>query len=139
MVRNLSTQYPNNKPANQYGGKKGNKKKIDDSKSEDNDSNIGGTTGAHVENTKTTEESTAPSGAPSIGAYISETNIQSFQSKRTMEEILGAYPMHDDDFWGNTNPTDVSIDIANSEEMMAGSHITEFHTHKHEEPVTLSY
>ena len=34
------------------------------------------------------------------------------------------------------NLTDVSIDTANSEEMMAGSHITEFHTHKQENPVT---
>ena len=44
--------------------------------------------------------------------------------------------MNDDDFSGNTNPTDVSIDTVNSEEMMVGSHITEFHTHKHKEPVT---
>ena len=40
-----------------------------------------------------------------------------------------------DEFWGNTNPGDVSIYTANSEETMAGSHITELHTHKHEEPV----
>ena len=53
-----------------------------------------------------------------------------------MEEILGAHPMNDDDFWGNTNPTDVLIDIANSEDMMAGSHIIELHTHKQEVPVT---
>ena len=52
-----------------------------------------------------------------------------------VEEILGAHPVNDD-FWGNTNPTDVSIDTANSEEMMAGSHITKFHTHEYEEPVT---
>ena len=44
--------------------------------------------------------------------------------------------MHNGDFWGNTNPTDVSIDTTNSEEMMIGSHITEFNTHKHEELVT---
>ena len=46
-----------------------------------------------------------------------------------MEEILGAHPMHDDDFWGDTNPGDVSIDTTNSEEMMERSHITESHTH----------
>ena len=34
-----------------------------------------------------------------------------------------------DDFWDNTNLIDVSIDTANSEGMMAGSHTTEFHTH----------
>ena len=43
--------------------------------------------------------------------------------------------MNDDDFWGGTNPNDVSIDTTNSEEMMVGSHITELHTHKYEEPV----
>ena len=53
-----------------------------------------------------------------------------------MEEILRGHPIDDEDFWGNTNPTDVSIDTANSEEMMTGSHITEFHIPKHKEPVT---
>ena len=53
-----------------------------------------------------------------------------------MEEISGAHPMDDDEFLDITNPTDVSIDAVNSEEMMAGSHITEFRTHKYEEPVT---
>ena len=43
--------------------------------------------------------------------------------------------MNDDDFWGGTNPSDVSIDTANSRKMMAGSHIKEQHTHKYEEPV----
>ena len=37
---------------------------------------------------------------------------------------------------GNTNPIDISIDTTNSEIMMTGSHITEFHTHKHEKLVT---
>ena len=36
--------------------------------------------------------------------------------------------MGDDDFWGGTNPSDVSIDTANSKEIMAGSHITEQNT-----------
>ena len=39
--------------------------------------------------------------------------------------------MNDNDFWGGTNPGDVSIDTTNSEEMMAGSHIIELHTHTH--------
>ena len=43
--------------------------------------------------------------------------------------------MSDDDFWGGINPNDVSIDTANSKEMMARSHITELHTHRCEEPV----
>ena len=34
------------------------------------------------------------------------------------------------------NPTDVSIDTANNEEMIADSHITKFHTHKHKGSVT---
>ena len=76
-----------------------------------------------------------PSGGASIDAHVSETNVQSSRPSRTVEKILGAHPMNDDDFWGDTNPSDVSIDTTNSEEMMAGSHITELHTHKYEEPV----
>ena len=106
-------------------------------KSEDKDSNTGGTTGAHVEDITTTKESTVPSRTPIIGAHISETNVQSSNSSRTVKVILGAHPIDNDVFWGNTNPTDMSIDIANSEEMMAGSHIIEFHTPKYEEPVTI--
>ena len=63
-------------------------------------------------------------------------NVQLSNSPHYIEEILGAHLMNDDDFWGNTNPTEVSIDTANSEEMMAGSHIIEFHTHKHKELFT---
>ena len=40
---------------------------------------------------------------------------------------MGAHPI-DDMFWENTNSTDVSINMVNSEEQMAGSHITKFHT-----------
>ena len=38
--------------------------------------------------------------------------------------------MNNDDFGGGTNPSDMSIDTANSKEMMVGSHIKELHTHK---------
>ena len=134
MARYLSTQYANNKPTNQRGGKKGDKRKGDDSKSEDKDSNTGGTAGAHVEDTTTTEESTAPSGGASIGAHVLETNQESSRPSRTVDEILGAHPMGGDEFWGNTNPGDVSIDTANSKEMMTGSHITEQHTCKYQGP-----
>ena len=48
-----------------------------------------------------------------------------------MEEILGAHPMNDDDFWGSVNPTDVSSDTTNSKEMIAGSYNIELNTHKH--------
>ena len=135
MARYLSIQYPTNNPAHQHGGKKGDKRKDDDSKSEDKDSSTGDTTGAHIEDTTTFEESIPPSGGPSIGAHISETNVQLSCSSCTVKEILGAHPMNDDDFWGITNPTDMSIDTTNSKEMIAGSHITELHTHKHKEPV----
>ena len=136
IARHLSTQYPNNKHANQLGGKKGDKKKGDESESEDKDSITGGTAGAHVEDTTTTEESTVPNRTSSISAHVPETNVQSSNSSRNVEEILGAHPIDDDDFWGNTNPTDVSIDTANSEKMMAGSHIIKIHTSKQEEPGT---
>ena len=55
IARYLSTQYFNNKPTDQCGGKKGDKRKGGDSKSEDKDSNTGGTAGAHIEDTTTTE------------------------------------------------------------------------------------
>ena len=121
MARYLSTQYPNNKSANQCGGKKGDTKKGDESKFEEKDSITGNTTGAHVEDTMTTKSPLPLNRTPNIGAHVSETNVQLSNSSRTVEEILGAHPIDDDDFWGNINPPDVSIDTANSEEMMAGS------------------
>ena len=70
MSRYISTQYPNNKSANQRNGKRGDKNKGDDPKSEDKDSNTGNTVNAHVGDTTTTEESTAPRGGVSIGAHV---------------------------------------------------------------------
>ena len=129
VARYLSTQYPNNKPTNQHEANKGNKRKGDDKKSEEKDSNTGGTAGAHVEDTTTNENTTAPSERASLGAHVSETNQALSHQSRTVDKILGAHPVNDD-FWDNTNPTDVSIDTANIEEKMAGSHITKLHTHK---------
>ena len=134
MARYLSTQYPNNKPTNQRGGNKGNKRKGDDPKSEDKDSNTGGTAGAHVEDTTTNEDTTAPSGGASLGAHVSETNQASSRQSRTVDEILGAHPVNDD-FWDNINPTNVSIDTANSEEKMVGSYITKLYTYKDKQSV----
>ena len=74
MARYLSTQYPNNKPANQHNSKKGDTNKGDDPKSEDNDSTTVDTIGAHVGNTTTTEEFTAPSREANTGAHVLETN-----------------------------------------------------------------
>ena len=125
----LSTQYPNNKPPNQRGSKKGNKRKGDDPKSEDKDSITGGTAGAQVENTTTNKNTTAPSGGASLGAHVSETSQAISRPSRTVEEVLGVHPIVDN-FWDNTNPADMSFDTVNSEEQVAGSHITEFNTHK---------
>ena len=71
IARYLSTQNSNNKPAHQHRGKRGDKRKGNDSKAEDKNSKTGGTTGTHVEDTTTTKESTAPSGGPSISAHVS--------------------------------------------------------------------
>ena len=73
-ARYMSTKYPNNKPTNQRGGNKRNKRKGDAPKFEDKDSSTGGTAGAHVEDTTTNEDTTAPSGGASLGAHVSETN-----------------------------------------------------------------
>ena len=69
-ARYLLIEYPNNKPAHQRNGKKGDNKKGDDPKSEDKDNNMGGTAGAHVEDTTTLEESIASSGGASIGSHV---------------------------------------------------------------------
>ena len=127
-ARYLSTQYPNNKPTNQGGGNKENKRKGDDPKSEDKDSNAGGTAGENIEDTTTNEDTTAPSKGASLGAHVSKTNQALSRQSRTVDEILGAHPVNND-FWDNTNPTGVSIDTVNSEEKMMGSHIAEFHTY----------
>ena len=129
MARYLLTQYPNNKPANQHNGKKGDKNKGNDPKPEFKDSNIGDTADAHVGDTTTTKKSNTPSRGASISAQIFETNEQLSRPSRTVKEILGAHPMNNDNFWGNTNPGDVSIDTRNSKEIMSGSHITDLHTH----------
>ena len=75
---------------------------------------MGGTVGAHVKDTITTEEYTALSGGASIGAHILETNQESFRQSRMVDNILGSHFMDVDELWGNTNLGDVSIDTANS-------------------------
>ena len=104
-------------------------KKGDDLKSEDKDSNTGDTIGAHVGYTTTNEESTVPSGEASIRTHVLEKNKQLSRPSRTVEKILEAHPMNDGDFWGSTNPDDMSINTTNSKEMMTGSYITELHIH----------
>ena len=104
MDRFLLTQHPNNKPTNQHYGKMGDKNKGYDPKSKDKDSNTGDTAGTHIEDTTTTEGSTAPSGWSSIDAHVLETSVQQSRPSHTVEDILGAHYMYDDDFWSGTNP-----------------------------------
>ena len=119
-ARCLSNQYPNTKPANQRKSNKENKNKNknkrtgDDTKSEDKDSNTGGTAGVHVEDTSTKENTTTPSRGASLDTHVSETSQATSRASPTVEEILGAHPV--DNFWDNNNPTEVSIDTVNSEE-----------------------
>ena len=133
-ARYLSTRYPNNKPNNQRGDNKGNKRKVDDTKSKGKDSNACGTAGVHVEDTTTNEGTTAPSGGASLGAHVSATNKASSRQSRMADEILSRHPVNND-FWDNNNPADMSIDTVNSKEKMAGSHITKFHTYEDKQPV----
>ena len=131
MARYLSSQYPNKNSAPQREGKKEdrNRKKGDDPKAGDKDNNTTGTAGAHDWDTTTPEDSNASSGGASKGAHVLEATGQLSQPTRSVEEILGTHPIGDD-LWGGTNPSDVSIDTANSKEVMACSHITEQHTFK---------
>ena len=89
-ARYLSTQYPNNKPANQ---RKNKQRKGDDPKSEDKDNITGGTAGAHVEDTTTNEDTTAPSRGASLGAHVSEISQATSPPSCTVEEVLGAHPI----------------------------------------------
>ena len=124
MARYLSTQY-SNKLANNPRDKKGkNSKKGDDTKTEPSNTSTSGTAGAHVGETATPKDTTVPSKGGSIGAHVSETSQRPFRPARSVEELLAAHPV-DDAIWSNSNPSDVSIDTANSAEILAGSHFTE--------------
>ena len=135
MARYLSTQYSNKNSANQRNVKRWDKsgKEENTSKSQDKDSTTAGTAGEHVDNTTPAEEFSAPSGGASIGAHLLEANEMSSRPSGTVEEILGVHLIGDDDFWGWNNPSDVSVNTANSTEIMAGSHITEQCTLKYQE------
>ena len=123
MARYLSIQY-NNKVPNNQRKKKGdrNSKKGDNSKPEDNNTTTSGTTGAHVGEGTTPQDSTAPSKGASIDAHVSETSQRVFCPTRSVEELLVAHPVNDA-IWSRSNPSDVSIDTSNSAEIIAGSHI----------------
>ena len=125
MARYLSTQY-NNKVQNNPRNKKGdrNSKKGDNSKPEDSDTTTSGTAGAHVGEATAPQDSTASSKGASIGGHVSETLQRAFCPAQSVEELLAAHPA-DDAIWSRSNPSDVSINTANSAEIIAGSHITE--------------
>ena len=86
----------------------------------------------HVQDNTTNKDTTVSSREANLSAHVSETNQATSPTSRPIKQILGAHSI-DDDFWENTSPTDVSIDSVNSEEQMAGSHITKFHSPKDEE------
>ena len=128
IVRCMSTQFSNKDPGHQRNIKKGdtNRKKGDDPKPEDKDNNATGTVGAHVGDITTPEDSIAPSGGSSIGVHVLEVTKQPSRPTQSVEDLSKAYSI-DDAIWGGTSTCDVSVDIANSKEVMAGSHITEEH------------
>ena len=75
------------------------RKKGDDPKAEDKDNNTASSTGAHIGDATAAEEFTGPSGGDSIGAHVLEVNKMSSCPSRTVEEILGAHSMGNDEFW----------------------------------------
>ena len=78
MVRYISIQYPNKNSGHQRKGKKGdiNGKKGNDPKSKDKDSNTTGTTGIHIGDAITPEDSATFSGGASISAHVLEATEQ---------------------------------------------------------------
>ena len=125
MARYLLTQYNNkvpNNPRNKRGDR--NSKKGDDAKSEDSNTSTTGTAGAHVGQVTTPQDSTAPGEGAVIGAHVSEIAQLAFRPARSVEELLAAHPV-DDAIWSHSNPSYVSIDTANSTELIAGIHIME--------------
>ena len=99
-------------------------KKGDDAKSKDSDTTTTSTAGAHIGEVTTPQDSTAPSKGASIGAHVSEIAQQAFCPAGSVKELLAAHPVNDA-IWSHSNPSDVSIDTANSAEIITGSHITE--------------
>ena len=83
-----------------------------------------GTAGGHVGEVTTPQDSTALSKAASIGAHVSEIAQPAFCPARSAEELLAVHPV-DDTIWSHSNPSEVSIDEANSAELIVGIHITE--------------
>ena len=100
IARYLSTQYPSKNSANRRNSKKEDRsgKNGDDPKSEDKDSNTAGTAGVHVWDTTPHEESTASNRRASISTHILKANEQLSRPTRSVEDILEAHPINDDNF-----------------------------------------
>ena len=129
MTRYLSIQYNNkvpNNPRNKRGDRKS--KKGDDSKSEESNTTTTDTACAHVGEVTTPQDSTAPSKGSSISAHVSEIAEPAFCPAQSVEKLLAAHSVNDT-IWSHTNPSDVSIDTANSAELIAGIHIMEGSTY----------
>ena len=74
-----------------------------------------GTTGAHVGETTTPQNSSTPSDGSSIGAHISDVPEPDVWLTRSIQYILAAHPIGDP-IWSHTNVCDISIDTVNSAE-----------------------
>lgn len=62
------------------------------------------------------------SGGFSIGAHVLEVTKHKSCPVQSVKDLLGAHSI-DDDIWGGTDPSDMSIDTTIRAEIMTGSHI----------------
>ena len=121
--RFLSLQY-NIKTVNKLRNKEGdkNRKKGDETKSEDKDNSNTGTAGVHVGETTTPQDASTPSNGSSIGAHISNVTEPVVWSTQSIQDILAAHPIGDT-ILSHTDAWEVSIDTVNTAEALAGTHI----------------
>ena len=91
-------------------------------KSEDKYNSNTGTTGAHVGETTTLQDSSTPSSGLSIGAHVCDVTKPDVWPVQYVQDILAAHPIGDP-IWSHTNACDISIDTVNSAEALAGNHI----------------
>ena len=124
MARYLLSTY-SIKSANNPRYKKGDKngKKGDEPKSEDKDNNTSGTACAHIGETATPKDSSAPSNGSSISAHASEVEDPDARPTQSVQEILATHAINDL-IWDHTDACDVLFDTKNSAEALAGSHTT---------------
>ena len=86
-----------------------NRKKGDEAKSENKDSDITGTAGAHIGKTTSAQDNVgATSNVLSIGAHVSYVTKTSVPSTQSVHELLAAHPV-DNPIWDCTNSRDILI------------------------------